>query len=608
MFFSLRQFALLVLLIVGNSILAVPVNAQDNIIKNDWPMFADPVMLHEQKILVVADRLIPTWLAALASEANEIRVDAVETIRMASVKKLPGLEVTIDPLIAICADKENSKVLRHTAASALVLQDAKQAESVFVEAVTAGEFEMSLIVEDALRRWQSEALLDIWRKRIERPTSISLMRLAFNGLASNGSDDDHQQLVDYAVNRANRNSLRLEAAQAIAAYSKRPYLTEAAALSIGTSSDLVIAAALASPTPGEQEQDQAVEINQRLCASLSYVASGLAAQSLIAWNPQSILELSEVLESHRNKRSRLAYVTALYETVASDTLVTLAQYLDDADPELRTQVRNWLIQLAEQPELRPGIIQVTQRSVSSDSWRVQEQGLHMAVELEQTQVALDALGLLTSERAEVLVTAAWALRRLQVTATLAPALAYCDGRKLEFLGEKLPRDLEFSINEQFAHLYQMFGQMKYKPASKLLQQFTRKEQALRFRVRASAAWALGKIWEGDLTGDPEVAKLLFTRLTDEAPIPPEDVLVKRMCAIGLARMGSNTPETIAALHKYREQTMRSGEPGFNSLHTGASWALTELTGESFPDPIPEDYNEGPWLLSPFDAKLLKNSN
>ena len=246
----------------------------------------------------------------------------------------------------------------HTAASALVLQDAKQAESVFVEAVTAGEFEMSLIVEDALRRWQSEALLDIWRKRIERPTSISLMRLAFNGLASNGSDDDHQQLVDYAVNRANRNSLRLEAAQAIAAYSKRPYLTEAAALSIGTSSDLVIAAALASPTPGEQEQDQAVEINQRLCASLSYVASGLAAQSLIAWNPQSVLELSEVLESHRNKRSRLAYVTALYETVASDTLVTLAQYLDDADPELRTQVRNWLIQLAEQPELRPGIIQV----------------------------------------------------------------------------------------------------------------------------------------------------------------------------------------------------------------------------------------------------------
>ena len=84
--------------------------------------------------------------------------------------------------------------------------------------------------------------------------------------------------------------------------------------------------------------------------------------------------------------------------------------------------------------------------------------------------------------------------------------------------------------------------------------------------------------------------------------------MKRMCAIGLARMGSNTPETIAALHKYREQTMRSGEPGFNSLHTGASWALTELTGESFPDPIPEDYNEGPWLLSPFDAKLLKNSN
>ncbi len=608
MFFSLRQFALLVLLVVGISILTAPVNAQYNIIKHDWPMFADPVMLHEEKNLVVADRLIPTWLSALASDSNEIRVDAVETIRMASLKKLPGLEVTIDPLIAICADKENSKVLRHTAASALILQNAKQAESVFLEAVTSGEFEMSLIVEDTLRRWQSEALLDIWRKRIEQPTSISLMRLAFSGLASNGSSDDHQQLVNYAVNRANKNSLRLEAAQAIATYSEHPYLTEAAALSNGTSSDLVIAAALASPAPDEQEQDQAIEINQRLCASISYVASGIAAQSLIAWNAQSILELSDVLEAHRNKRSRLAYVTALYETVAADTLMTLAQYLDDADPEVRTQVRNWLIQLAKRPELRPGIIQVTQRSVSSESWRVQEQGLHLAVELEQTQVALDALPLLKSERPEVLVTSAWALRRLQVAATLAPALAYCDARKFEFIGEKLPRDLEYVINEQFAHLYQMFGQMQYKPASELLQRFTRKEQALRFRVRAAAAWALGKIWEGDLTGAPEVAKLLFTRLTDEAPIPPEDVLVKRMCAIGLARMGSNTPETIAALQKYRVQTMRSGEPGFNSLHTGASWALTELTGETFPDPIPEDYNEGPWLLSPFDAKLLNNNN
>ena len=40
----------------------------------------------------------------------------------------------------------------------------------------------------------NQTLLDIWRKRDD----LRLMRLAFNGLMSNGSDDDHQQLVDYA--------------------------------------------------------------------------------------------------------------------------------------------------------------------------------------------------------------------------------------------------------------------------------------------------------------------------------------------------------------------------------------------------------------------------
>ena len=605
MFIRARQCVLLLAVVISLCTSQRSLHAQEDIIQHDWPMFSDPVMVHEEKVLVVAEKLIPTWLEALSSEQDEIRFDAVQTIRLAAMKKLPGLEITIDPLIKLVANQETGKSIRYTAASALVLLDAKQAEDIFVNAVQNGEFEFSLIVESSLIRWKSEPMLEIWRTRIGDANSRSLTRLAFHGLAANGTDEDQLALVNFATDRANSNSLRIEAAKVLAIYAAQPYLQQATELASGNTADKLVAAYMASPQPMEPNQGQTVLLSQ-LCESTNYAAAGIAAEALISGNSANVLKLAEVLARHRNPKARKAYVTALYQNIDVNSLGALVVYLDDADPELRVQVRNWLGELAEQEQLLPGIIQTIEAAVRSESWRLQEQGLHLAVMLDQRQVAEDALKLLPSQKAEVLVTSAWALRRLQVPETLAPILSYCDSLKLAFLGEKLPRDLEFAMNEQLAHLYQMFGQMKYKPASGLMQRFTRKEQSLRFRIRAAAAWALGKIWEGDLNGDAGVAPLLYTRLTDEAPIPPEDALVKRMCAISLARLGSDTDQTIAALHKYRKQTLRGDAPSFNSLHTGATWALTELTGEKFPEPVAEDYNEGPWLIEPFDPKRLQN--
>ncbi len=607
MLVRINQILVLPILFLGMLGIPQAIQAQKNIIQDDWPMFADPVMVHEEKILVVAEKLIPTWMDALTSGSVEIRIDAAQTLRIAALKKLPGLDVAIDPLIAAVADRENSKTIRYTAASALVLLDAVQAKEVFLEGIEDGEFEMSMVTEAALIRWEAEEMLERWRSRMGAGKADALLRFAFAGLARNGTDEDREMLVAYCMDQSNSHSLRLEAAEAIGRYAQRPYLTEADELKSGSAVDLIIAASLSSPTPAESDKDQALQLLRQLSASTSYVAAGIAAEALLESDRQSVVAMADVLEAHRNLRARRAYVTALYETITADSLPTLASYLDDPDPQLRIQVRQWLIELAEQETLRSSIVKIMEEAVNAESWRIQEQALQIAVALDQEQVAPVALQLLRSKRGEVLVTAGWALRRLAVPETLAPALAYCDSLKVDFLGEKLPRDLEYAMNEQFAHLYQMFGQMMYKPASELLQRFTRKEQTLRFRLRASAAWALGKIWEGDLTGNPEVEKLLYTRLTDEAPVPPEDVLVKRMCAISLARIGSDSDETIAALRKYLKDTERGGLPSFNPLHTGAAWALNKLTGEQFPDPLPEDFNEGPWLLEPFDPQLLENN-
>ena len=598
---------LLLFLALGALATSPSLQAQQNIIKDDWPMFADPVMPQEYKILVVTEKLIPTWLNALGSKDNEIRIDAVQTMRLAAQKELPGLEVVIDPLIEVVADTENVKTVRYTAASVLVLIDASKAKNVLLDGIRNGEYEMSVIAESALAKWKAEEMLDIWRARMDSPKSGTLLRFAFEGLATLGTNEDRQALVRFSTQSSNSNALRIDAAQAVARHAPNPFLVEAAELANGSVVDLLIAAYLSAPIPGEESYDQALQVQQHLIASQSYVAAGIAAEALGSWNKPALLEMADVLESHQNSRARYAYVESLKETVSPDSIATLGHYLDDPDPEIRVQVRDWLIEFANQPELSARIINLTEGAVNADSWRLQEQGMHLAVQLDQKQVAPEVLKHLSSQRAEVLVTASWTLRRLAIPETLPSVLKYCQSRSNDFMKETLPRELEYEINEQFAHLYQMFGQMKYKPATPLLMSFTKKVEQLRFRVRASAGWALGKIWEGDLTGAEGLEDLFYTRLTDEAPIPPEDNLVKRMCALGLARIGSGSQKTIDALEEYRQQTIRQGVPSFSPLYTGTAWALEKLTGKKYPAPVTGTYNEGPWLIEPFDPKLLENN-
>ena len=62
-----------------------------------------------------------------------------------------------------------------------------------------------------------------------------------------------------------------------------------------------------------------------------------------------------------------------------------------------------------------------------------------------------------------------------------------------------------------------------------------------------------------------------------------------------------------ALELYREQTTRQGVPSFSPLYTGSIWALNKLTGKTYPEPVTETFNEGPWLIQPFDPELFENN-
>ncbi len=70
MFIRARQCVLLLAVVISLCTSQRSLHAQEDIIQHDWPMFSDPVMVHEEKVLVVAEKLIPTWLEALSSEQD----------------------------------------------------------------------------------------------------------------------------------------------------------------------------------------------------------------------------------------------------------------------------------------------------------------------------------------------------------------------------------------------------------------------------------------------------------------------------------------------------------------------------------------------------------
>ena len=577
--------------------------AQNDIIYEDWPMFLDPPLVDEQLVQEMSVQLIPTWVKALKADEQELKLVAAKTIGKAAELGVAGLDVTIAPLIALVIDADNRALVRHTAAMSLVQLNAKQAGASLLELVKAGDFDLSAIVEPAFAKWGTAGAVEVWRTRIvefqsQAQKSSSLFRLAITGLGKIGNAADRQSLVAIAKDTEQNAVLRIAAAHSVAGTLTQPALEIAEQLAATNKvANHLIAALLASPMPSDENRDRSLAVITLLVNSKHSTVQSIAFEALAKWNPAAVLGFGQQATNHFHFRVRGAYVNSLNQLITADNIFELSTFLNDPHPQIRVQVRELLLTASKTEELLPSVIGAMQSAIVSDQWRMQEQAMHIAVALNQKQVAVDIVELLRSQRNEVIATSGWALRRLAVTDTLATILEYCTSLKVAFESEKLNYDTMYAVNEQVAHLFQMFGQMKYAKSMPLMHRFIRKNPLIRFRVRSSAIWAAGLIYEGDLNGDPKLEKALLERLNDDAPMPPEDNLVKRMACVSLARMGSKGEETISSLWKYHGRT----KP-FGALRDGTEYALKRLIDEKFPQPDARVYSSGPWLLEAYEFK------
>jgi HEAT repeat protein len=229
--------------------------------------------------------------------------------------------------------------------------------------------------------------------------------------------------------------------------------------------------------------------------------------------------------------------------------------------------------------------------MAAEGWRGQEQAQLLLAALDHKPAAPRMVELLESPRGEVMVAAAWGLRKLAVPDTLAAMLDKA-GRQTDFrltaAGVISPH-----LDHQVAHLFETMGIMKYAPAEPLLRRYVPKDFMYGMESRPSAIWALGLLHAG--TPDEPLAQQFMERLTDPSTSPPEQDRVRVASAISLGRM--KAVSQVPAIKRYMGPRVH---PLASSV--AMQWAIRELTGEQLPDAEPLINSRGNFFLEPLDVR------
>ena len=587
--------------VICTALLSGSAFGQRDLIYNDWPMYEQPVLPEVNKIKFQSDKLVPLWVDALQSGNRELMRLAAHSVAVAASRGLTDLEVAIPHLLKLVTNKELPASIRKTAMTALVRLEATETGPQLLALLSSCSIGMKQIIEPMLAQWQTEGAREYWLEVLSTSKSSSTKRLALRCLSEVATNDDVELLKGYVIDTRAAASSRVAAAKGLANAVDTSSFQLASSLVADGNPDpvtsLVVSWLIRNP-PEDGNLKQQAAIAQALIDQ-NGPTSILAARAWLSWDTEKALAVGDVLMKHAESDVRLAYAEKLSVNMNEAHVNELVDMLDDVDPRNRKQIRIWLEAACDNetlaPIVRERVISLI-ASVSKENWWIGEQAIYLAAKLDEKSITPSLVKFLSGTRPELFVTAAWALRKLDDREQLPQALAYCTEWAPHFPKEELPRDIEHEINEQMAHLFQWFGVAKYAEATTVLETFVKKNGNVRFRIRASATWAMAQILEGD-SDNQRWIKILVDRLNDDAPMPPESPLVKRMAVIALAKMGVDDDKIERNIRELQVST-----PKYSVLKDGCNWALNKLYGDPIPPMTDQIVDSGPWLLEPLEDR------
>lgn len=556
-------------------------------VETPWVMYEDPMLMKRPIETAFPSGLVDLWLQALARPEREMKRRAALAIAEAVLTDVPGLEATIDPLCDVLREPGQDRIVRLSAAHALVALDARRAATVLIEATGPKDLDMAEVVEPALARWADPGLRDRWIERLNAPIGLRRMHgLAIRGVAALGEKEALPRLLELALGRNVPVSVRFEAADALGIMRDSGLLESARELikdqSLAAVVDRVVAARMVAGHRGEETEAFLIQLATEPQPAVRSIALG----HLFRLDPSLILPIIDDTVRSKDANVRRWGAETLITRPSVELLDVLVPMLDDRDPEIRRYVCDNLVALAEDPALHEAILGQGKKVLNADGWRGQEQATLLLVTLEDTTIVDRLIELLDMSRAEANVTAAWGLCRLAVPATAEPVHDVLQRKTESWLAGEPQQD---GIDDQLALLAQTLAVLKYTPAESVLREYIAKGTNLEPTSRSAAIWALGKIRLGET--DPQLAKLLVARVLDAFSMEPEFPEVCRMSAVTLARIKATS--AVGALRSTLDQVSLGSDLGY-----ACAWAIAQLTGEEIPPFEPDIDWQRDWFLVP----------
>lgn len=550
----------------------------------DDVMWQDPYLPLPTWLPKFSKTLLPMWLEALARPEAETRRVAAGTFAIAVNRSMSGLEEAIAPLRSVLTDDEDP-VVRRAAASALVALDASEAAADLSAAASRDGLLMAAIVEPALAAWGEAAAQDMWLERLSDPQCEPALRtLAIEALATVGATDAIDPLLAIVTDDAATLAERVASAKACGMIATEGLSATATDLADRRLRPQHTGPLLAVLLLARHDDAAAVELLSTLAESAEPSVATAALDRLRQIDNDLALPFA---------RSAAATPDAGLRRVAAEVLIvqgdlaaveSLCPLLDDRNPGVRGLVAGALIRFAADESLTDGVLSGTMRVLEGTNWRGLEQASLVLGTLDYEPAADRLLELMRNERPEAAIAAAWALRKLDVEATLAPLLTFAEDAYAVMTGPGAARHIGLQVSQVF----QFFGESLYEPGEPLMRKFVPKSTLLP-EARGAACWTLGYLKA--TAPDEQLAEAFAGRLADVGTPNPENDLVRTMTAISLGRMKSEsqigTLRTFAAQHG-----------PVDTVGLGCLWAIEQITGEPMETIETLTFGVSGWFLQP----------
>ncbi len=563
-------------------------------IRPDFLMESDPDFHRLPTIKNPMPEHVRIWIEVLARPEIDYQRMAAESIAVAHEKGIPDLIKAVPPLETVLTAPSSHPSARFSAARALIALESRSSSEKLFDVSQKNGLDLRQLIEPALAEWNYLPIRPVWLKRLEtRETRPRDLVLAIRGIRRVHETSASTKLKQLTLDLIQTPEIRLEAASAAGELAETGLEVDADRLIHETRTPSTINRHCAVRYLSRHSSESARKILAELATDREPSVAAAALQRLHQIDSALVLPFVELAIQNNDVNVRTQAALAYLKLPTNDRIRSVAESLDDPHPDLRKLVCERLFHIAKQPEFEETIQSAAMEILSRDRWRGQEQAALLLGELGHKPAWKRLAELLESPRREVMIASAWSLRKIADPESI-PAIIDKIRRQMEIRKSNQAQEIDLQV----AHLFEACGRMVAKEAEPVALMYVPKNIVLGERSRCAAIWALGWFHAGD--PDRALGRQLIERINDNDVLPVESFDVKRFCIVTLGRMKASE---YAAEFRQNLGKVTSND----KFSLSKRWALTQMTGEEFPDPIPESAGYGIWFLDPIPPKAASGT-